>query len=364
MTQLIRMASIVVQPTSACNMNCKYCYLSHRNVNRRMAPELVQRLADDLPLLAADGPMTVIWHGGEPLACGYDHFTTLLEPLIPLRERGAVEHSMQTNATLITPRWCDLFAQHCFRIGVSLDGPVWANGDRVDWAGKPTYARTMRGMALLAEHGIPYSVIAVVGRHNLACASELYSFFADLGCTTLGINIEEQEGANQCGGVADDAAVRTFWDDLFAAWRARPVLRVREFDRTLSYLEAVCNDRGPLATPAVDTDLFPTVAWNGDVVVLSPELLGEQSLLYGNFVIGNLCKEHLATILERAQHARYVRDFARGVGRCRATCSYFGFCGGGQASNKVYEHGTADATETAFCRTTRQHLLDAVLAAL
>ncbi len=359
-----RLHSIVLQPTSACNMNCRYCYLSHRNVSKRMTRELAQRVADDLPVLAGTNGVTVIWHGGEPLACGYEHFSALLEPFAGLNERGVVTHSVQTNATLINPRWCDLFAQHGVRVGVSLDGPAWANEDRVDWAGKPTHARTMRGIGMLAEHGIPFSAIAVVGRDNLARASDIYAFFADLGCTILGINIEEQEGANVDGGVADDDAVRRFWADLFAEWRVRPVLRVRELDRVLGYLDAVCAGRTPTFAPAADADLFPTVGWNGDVVVLSPELLGARSPSYGDYAIGNIREERLPAILERAQGADYVGDFACGVARCRATCPYFAFCGGGQCANKVFERGTADATETAFCRNTRQRLLDAVLAAL
>src|SRR5262249_40861140 len=102
-------------------------------------------------------------------------------------------------------------------------------------------------------------------------------------------------------------------------------------------------------------------AWNGDVVLLSPELAGSQSDRYGNFVVGNVLRESLVQIVRRGSDSLYVTDFLAGVERCRATCPYFNYCRGGQASNKFQELGTTDATETEFCRNTRQRLLDAVV---
>ena len=79
------------------------------------------------------------------------------------------------------------------------------------------------------------------------------------------------------------------------------------------------------------------------------------------FVVGNVLETPLHEIVSAAKDANYVRDFFAGLRQCRSTCSYYSYCGGGQASNKYCELGRLDATETAHCRNTKQAVVDAVL---
>ena len=55
------------------------------------------------------------------------------------------------------------------------------------------------------------------------------------------------------------------------------------------------------------------------------------------------------------------RDMAAGIGRCREQCDYYGFCGGGTGSNKYWEHGTLNASETCACRFATQIPVDVLL---
>jgi uncharacterized protein len=73
-----------------------------------------------------------------------------------------VQHSIQTNAGLITPEWCDFLAEFKFAVGVSVDGPEWANSSRRDRAGRDVYGRIMRGIRMLRYHRVPITAIAVV----------------------------------------------------------------------------------------------------------------------------------------------------------------------------------------------------------
>ncbi len=57
-------------------------------------------------------------------------------------------------------------------------------------------------------------------------------------------------------------------------------------------------------------------------------------------------------------------EIAAGVAACRASCAYFGLCGGGAGSNKYWEHGRFDAAETQHCRTRIQRVADVVLAGM
>ena len=51
----------------------------------------------------------------------------------------------------------------------------------------------------------------------------------------------------------------------------------------------------------------------------------------------------------------------KGVSKCKQTCQYFAYCGGGAPSNKLYENKTFDSTETMYCRLGKQALMDVVL---
>ena len=45
-----------------------------------------------------------------------------------------------------------------------------------------------------------------------------------------------------------------------------------------------------------------------------------------------------------------MADMTSGVETCHKSCEYFGLCGGGNGSNKFWEHGTLASSETNACR--------------
>jgi radical SAM protein with 4Fe4S-binding SPASM domain len=106
--------------------------------------------------------------------------------------------------------------------------------------------------------------------------------------------------------------------------------------------------------------MWPTVAWNGDVVMLSPEFLSVEENLRDIFVVGNILDKPLYEIVGDSFNAEYVKDYFRGVGECSVKCEYFSFCGGGQASNKYFELGKINATETEECVSTRKLLIESI----
>jgi uncharacterized protein len=204
---------------------------------------------------------------------------------------------------------------------------------------------------------VPFTAIAVVTADTIGRAGEIMEFFEGLGARRVGFNLEELEGANVRASGIDHAAAAQFWRQLFLRRSAGSVLPVREVDRLLSYLRSV-RAGDPSAVPRYDP--IPTVAWNGDTVLLSPELAGVAAPAYDDFVVGNVTRETLPEMLDRAHQVRYVAEFAEALGECAATCEFYDFCGGAQAGNRYFEHGTFRATETTFCVNTRQALVGAL----
>jgi uncharacterized protein len=316
--------------------------------------EAVAATVNDWVTLASR--FSVIWHAGEPLAAGRDRLTALMAPF-----RG-VEHHIQTNATLIDDAWCDFFVDHDVRVGVSIDGPAEATAQRVDWADRPAYEKILKGIGRLRARGIPFAALCVVSDPRPGLAAEIYAYFRDLGCHSLGINIEEQEGANVRSNAHDGAAVQTFWAELAGAWRADPVIELREIEWALWYAGATLAGTADDLLPR-RIDPIPTIGADGGVVLLSPELAGFTDAHYGGFETGNVLRTGLAELLEctAAEPSGWIAEYLTGVEACRDACPYFGFCGGAHAANRYFEHGRFDGTETHHCRNSKIRLLEGVL---
>jgi len=347
---------VVMQPTTLCNLDCTYCYLPHRALNRPMPVPVAAAVAADVNVwAAANDRFSVVWHGGEPLAAGRAALADLMAPF-----RG-VEHHVQTNATLIDDPWCEFFAAHDVRVSVSVDGPAERNGQRVTRAGRPAYDRIERGIAALRAHGVAFSALCVVSDPRPELAAELYRYFLDLGCDVLGINIEEREGVNDRANAHGEAAVREFWAALVAEWRREPRIHVREIEHALRYAGAVLSGTADDVLPR-RLDPIPTIGVDGGVYVLSPELAGFTDERFGDFSSGNVLATPLRQILHAAARGTgWVGEFLAGVEMCRAECPYFGFCGGAHAANRYFELGRFDATETDHCRNSKIRLLEGVL---
>jgi uncharacterized protein len=359
-----RPSLVVMQPETLCNLNCKaYCYLPLRTTRNTMPVAVAQAVAT---ALAETGPdenghdsvVEVCWHGGEPLATGPDRFAELLAPFEPLLRAGLVRHSVQTNATLIDDDWCDLLTAHGFTVGVSIDGPADLDARRTDWRGRPAHDRILAGIDTLKRRGIEFSLIAVVGTDGIGRAEELLDFLAGLGAASIGFNIEEFEGSNT-GAQPIPAQAHDFWTRTLAWSAAHPGVEIRELDRLAHYLRTIRAGQRA-AWDAHRFDPLPTVAFNGDVVLLSPELAGITDEHYGDFIAGNILEQSLTAILARAWQLPYVAEFTDGLAACRATCGFFDFCRGATAGNRYFENGRFDSTETNHCRVSRQELVQAL----
>jgi uncharacterized protein len=215
---------------------------------------------------------------------------------------------------------------------------------------------------MLRRHGLSFAALCVVSDPRPGVAQDLYGYFADLGCTVLGVNIEEQEGVNERSNAHDGAAVRAFWAELTAAWRRDPRMEVREVEWALRYAGASLAGDADTLLPRRH-DPIPTIAEDGRVVLLSPELAGFESPAYGDFSSGSVLvtplDEIVRAVADRPQG--WIAEYLSGVEACRAECAYFGFCGGAHAANRYFEQGRFDTTETRHCRNSKIFLLEGVL---
>ena len=362
---------LILQPTPFCNIACDYCYLPDRDATARMSLATVRaaarRLRDD-GLLGE--PLTVVWHAGEPLAVPVAFYADAVGAIAEeLGECCEVSHAIQTNAMLIDDAWCELFKAHAMRIGVSVDGPADLHDrHRRTRSGKGTFAQVLRGMDRLRAHGIAFHAIAVVTDATLKRADAFFDFFEQQGVQDVGCNFDEAEGLHLQSSLAGhEAAHARFVDRLLerSIASARGV-RVRELDTALRLI------REPLPRWYWRGEAFPdnaqtmpfalvSVAHNGDFSTFSPELLGQPSAGFGNFVLGNVERDGYFEAARSERFARLWQAIQDGTRACERSCSHFDFCGGGAPANKLYENGDLASAETLYCRTMVKRPFDAVL---
>ena len=349
---------VVVQSTSLCNLDCSYCYLPDRQKRRvfdlNMLPLLMQRILES-PFAGPE--FSLVWHAGEPLTLPtswYDEATVIINR--SLEQFGAqdiqLDQHVQSNATLINDAWCDCFQRNRIVVGISVDGPEHIHdAHRRFRNGRGSHALAMKGIEALHRNDVPFHCISVVTADAMEQPEEMYRFFRDNGIREVGFNVEEQEGihtSSSMQGSEMEAKYRTF---LHAFWSLSeqdgyPVI-LREFDQVISLIQG--NQRmtqnelnRPFSILSVD--------WQGNFSTFDPELLSVASDRYGTFNLGNLQDLSLVESTETEQFRRLLLDMSSGVESCHQGCEYFGLCGGGNGSNKFWEHGSLASSETNSCR--------------
>jgi uncharacterized protein len=362
---------LILQPTPFCNIDCDYCYLPGRDQKHRMSMATVRqaamRLRDDG---LSPAQLTVVWHAGEPLTLPVAYYDEAFATLAQVFGSGTqVGHAMQTNATLIDDEWCALFARHAVRVGVSIDGPAdLHDAHRRTRAGRGTHAAALRGLQCLREHGIAAHAIAVVTRQTLLRADDFFDFFVAQGVAEIGCNFDEVEGGHVMSSLAgQEAEHRAFLRRLLERCaQGGPRLEVRE----LAHAQRLIAEPLPRRrwagqdwpeNPQVLPWAMISVAWNGDFSTFSPELLGQPSAEFGDFILGNVATSGYLDSMANDGFQRLWQAIAAGVSACRGSCEYFDHCGGGAPVNKLYENGDLASTSTLYCRSMLQGPFELVL---
>ena len=157
-------SSVIMQPTTLCNLTCSYCYLPNRRHVRRMLPAVAQAVAASMAPWTARTTVEMCWHGGEPLTAGRAYLGRLMDRFVGLD----VAHGLQTNATLVDEAWVDFLAERNIHVGVSIDGPPEDNQQRADWAGRSAFDRIVRGIRLLVGREMTDTLHVIVGPYAAA----------------------------------------------------------------------------------------------------------------------------------------------------------------------------------------------------
>jgi uncharacterized protein len=178
---------VMAKPSGAiCNLDCKYCFFLSKEAlypgsKFRMADDVLEAYVRQLLESQQTPEVTIAWQGGEPTLMGLDFFRqvmTLVQQYA--RPDQTVNHTMQTNGTLLDDEWGHFLAEHSFLVGLSLDGPSdMHDAYRVDKGGKGTFDQVMAAARLLKRHKVEFNILCTVHAANGDHPLEVYRFFRD-----------------------------------------------------------------------------------------------------------------------------------------------------------------------------------------
>lgn len=178
---------VMAKPTGAiCNLDCSYCFFLSKEA---LYPGSPFRMKDDVldayirqVLESQTAPeVTIAWQGGEPTLMGLEFFQQMVVLAQKyVRPGQTINHTMQTNGTLLNDAWCEFLKEYDFLVGLSVDGTQeMHDANRVDKGGAPTFNKVMAGADFLKKHEVDFNILCTVHAANADQPLKVYRFFRD-----------------------------------------------------------------------------------------------------------------------------------------------------------------------------------------
>jgi uncharacterized protein len=310
-----------------------------------MSPETLEQLVRKW--LAYSYPnSTFAFQGGEPTLCGPEFFARLCELQKQHGRNGqSVSNAIQTNAILLNERWCEIFREYNFLLGVSIDGPE-ASHDlyRRNTEGRGTWNQVMRSIELLQKRRVQFNALCVVSTANVEKPRELYKFYKSLGIEYLQfIPLAEfdAEGRPLPFTPTPEQYGRFLCEMFDHWWPDMRRVRIRFFD---NLAEALAGQKPGACTMHESCDTYVVVEYNGDVYPCDFFVESEWKL-------GNINTDSWIDIARNQSRYNFAAKKAIGHSAC-AQCDHESICHRGCPHLRRGRHGRFEDLDY-FCASYR-----------
>lgn len=177
---------LTIQTTRACNLGCLYCYQDSESLksHTKITIDIIKKLIDDLMLyhesIGFTEPISMTFHGGEPLLLGHKFFRDVLAYLGTIddsQRKDKFSLAVQTNLTLLDQHYCDIFKEYNVNISTSLDGPSWLHNKFRGPGDADNHATVMRHVDLARRNSLKVGAICIITADKLTHIQDIYDFF-------------------------------------------------------------------------------------------------------------------------------------------------------------------------------------------
>jgi len=353
---------VMAKPTgSACNLDCDYCFFLQKE---RLYPGSSFRMTDEVLesyisqyIEAQQVPgVTITWQGGEPTMMGLDFFRRSVELARKYAPSGMrVEHTIQTNGTLLDKEWCELLRENGFLVGLSLDGPGELHDRyRHDKRGGGSFNRVMRAARLMQENQVEFNILCTVNAANAGHPLETYRFFRDeLGVKWIQfIPIVErvnsdggtllQEGSTVTDRSVDPEQWGAFLVEIFDDWLVRDVGEMH-----VNMFEAVFASW--VGAPALAC-IFDETCGNSLVIEHNGDLYSCDHFVEPGYLLGNILETSLSTLISSEKQRRFGADKRNTLPALCRECKWLFACSGECPKNRFVTTPDGEPGLNYLCR--------------
>jgi uncharacterized protein len=336
----------MAKPTGAiCNLSCSYCFFLNKEKlypgsRFRMTDEVLEAYVRQYVEAQREPEVTMTWQGGEPTLMGLEFF----ERSVALAKKYAppgvrVEHTMQTNGTLLDDEWCEFLRGNGFLVGLSLDGPrEFHDAYRVDRRGAPTFDRVVRAARLMQRHGVDFNVLCTVHGANAGHPLDVYRFFRDELDVRWIQFIPIVERVNADGGtllqegntVTERSVDPVLWGDfligVFGDWLRSDVGEVH-----VNFFEAAFASR--VGAPAL-TCIFAETCGNALALEHNGDLYSCDHFVEPRYLLGNILEKPMRALVGSEKQRRFGDDKRDALPACCRECEVLFACNGECPKNR------------------------------
>jgi uncharacterized protein len=279
---------------------------------------------------ATNNAVEFIWHGGETTLLPISFYEKALLVQSRFKRPGQlVANSIQTNGTRLTPEWLHFWKANKFTVGVSMDGPPELHDRYRRYAsGRASSADVHRGLQMLRDQGVPFTVLMVIDDGALELgADRIFEYFLEQGVSSYGLiaskptNQPDAAPGTPTEHYANPTRMAAFLQRMYERWREHgdTSIRIRELEGLRRRVSGAPADMCTLAGGCLGN--YFLVEPNGDVA--------HCDLFIGDalYTLGNIMQDDWPALRRSPKLLRLQADNDTAVAGMRE-CPDFGVCNG------------------------------------
>ena len=342
--------NLLIKPaSSSCNLRCRYCFYYDVADNREVKnygimnddtlENMVKKVFDDVEYSA-----NFAFQGGEPTMAGIEFFEKFHKFVEKYNTKKIiVNFSLQTNGTLLSKKWLELFKKHNYLIGLSLDGNKEMHDTfRIDAKGEGTFSSVLKAAKMMKKAEVEFNILCVVNKLIAQNGKLVYNFFKNNGfryyqfipCLDSLSCSEEKDYTltSEDYGKFLDETFNLWYEDMMSGKR----ISVRHFD---NYTKILLGEEPEACDMVGHCNMNAVLESDGSMYPCDFYVLDE-------FKVGNINESSFGELFKSEAEMRFLRTSLAVDEKCKV-CRYFKICRGGCRRHKEL---TAEGNyENRFC---------------